>query len=459
MAERKTDRDKNAGNPASSPGHWADLSRRQFLVGVAAATGALALGGCGDDDAGGSTQSDPESAPLPNPATSRIEHVVVVMMENRSFDHFLGWVPGADGKQQGLTFTDKQGQQRQTFALAPNFQNCEFDDPDHSYEGGRAQFNGGANDGWLRASTSDVFPIGYYTQADLSFYGGAVPAWTTFDRYFCSILGPTFPNRFYMHTGQTDRLTNTVVRSKLPNIWDRLAGAGLSGRYYYSDVPVTALMGGGAVVRITKTLTEFFDDAAAGNLPNVAYIDPSFGGEDQGLSNDDHPRADIRNGQAFISRIYEAITTSPNWPDTVLIINYDEWGGFFDHVTPPLAPQTALDPGLGNDGRLGFRVPCLMISPLARRGFVGHKQYDHTSILNFIEWRWGLEPLSVRDRTANNIADALDFTRPKNLVAPAFSVPPGPFGGMCGAAAMAARPELAELRSLALRRGFALPDR
>ena len=450
-----TNTDESTVKPSSGLGEWGELSRRQFLVGVAAATGALALGGCGDDD--GSAQSDPESAPLPNPETSGIEHVVVVMMENRSFDHFLGWVPGADGKQAGLAFSDKQGQERQTFALAPNFQNCQFEDPDHSYEGGRAQFNGGANDGWLRASTSDVFPIGYYTQEDLAFYGGAVPAWTTFDRYFCAILGPTFPNRFYMHTGQTDRLTNTTDRSKLPTIWDRLAAKGLTGRYYYSDLPVTALMGG-AVGRITKPLTQFFDDASAGNLPNVTYIDPSFGGETQGLSNDDHPLADIRNGQAFVNRIYAAITASPNWPDTVLIINYDEWGGFYDHVAPPLAPQTDLDPGLGNDGRLGFRVPCLMVSPLARRGFVGHKQYDHTSILNMIEWRWGLDPLSVRDRTANNIAHALDFSRPKNLAAPAFSVPAGPFGTMCGAAAMAARPELIELRSLALRRGFVLPD-
>lgn len=441
--------------PSNSRGERTDLSRRQFLVGVAAATGALALGGCGDDN--GSAPSDPESAPLPAPETSGIEHVVVVMMENRSFDHFLGWVPGADGKQHGLAFTDKQGQPRQTFALAPNFQNCQFEDPDHSYEGGRAQLNGGANDGWLRASTSDVFPIGYYTPEDLAFYSGAVPAWTTFDRYFCAILGPTFPNRIYMHTGQTDRLTNTLTRSQLPTIWGRLADKGLSGRYYYSDVPITAILRP-PLGPITKPLTQFFADASAGNLPNVAYIDPRFAGEDQGLSNDDHPLADIRNGQAFVARIYEAITTSPNWPDTVLIINYDEWGGFFDHVTPPLAPQTELDAALGNDGRLGFRVPCLMMSPLARRGFVGHKQYDHTSILSMIEWRWGLDPLSIRDRTANNIAHALDFSRLKIVVAPVFSVPPGPFGAQCGAAARAARAELVELRALALSRGFALPD-
>jgi len=429
-----------------------DLSRRQFLTTLAAATGALALGGCGESDDGSAPSSFP-AAPLPHPEDSGIEHVVVVMMENRSFDHFLGWLPGADGKQAGLSFTDKQGNTQDTFALAPNFQNCQFEDPDHSYEGGRAQFNAGANDGWLRAGTDDVFPIGYYTQKDLSFYGGAVPAWTTFDRYFAGILGPTFPNRFYMHAAQTDRLDNTYAQARIATIWDRLAGKGLSSRYYYSDLPILALWGG-RFTSISKKTDAFFADAATGNLPNVSYIDPRFLGEDQGLSNDDHPLADIRNGQAFVSQIYDAVTASPNWPDTVLIFNYDEWGGFFDHVSPPMAPQTDLDSKLHNDGRLGFRVPCLMVSPLARRGFVDHTQYDHTSILNFIEWRWELDALTVRDATANNIGRALDFGRPKNLMAPQFSVPQGPFGIQCGADMAAARPEIAGLQAMATRHGF-----
>ena len=425
-----------------------ELSRRQFLTGLAAATGALALGGCGDGGGG-----DPESAPLPSPEASGIEHVVVVMMENRSFDHFLGWLPGADGRQAGLAFTDKRGATQRTFPLAPNFQNCQFADPDHSYEGGRAQFDNGANDGWLRAGTDDLFPIGYYTQDDLAFYGGAVPAWTTFDRYFAAILGPTYPNRFFMHAAQTDRLSNTLTVSTIPTIWDRLAERALSGTYYYSDLPVLALWGG-RYTSISKPIADFFDDASAGNLPNVAYVDPRFIGEGQGTSNDDHPLADIRNGQAFTSQIYDAVTASPNWPDTVLIFNYDEWGGFFDHVPPPLAPQTELDLQLGNDGRLGFRVPCLMVSPLARRGFVGRQQYDHTSILSLIEWRWRLDPLSARDVTANNIAHALDFGRPKNLMVPQFSVPQGPFGMPCTSTAMEARSDLAGLRTLAERYGF-----
>ena len=165
------------------------------------------------------------------------------MMENRSFDHFFGWVPGADGMQAGLEFVDKQGVTQQTYPLAPEFQGCQYGDPDHSYKGGRTQFADGANDGWLLASTDDNFPIGYYEAKDLSFFGGAVPAWTIFDRYFCAIMSSTYPNRMYMHTGQTDRLSNTLTASTLPAIWDRLAAAGLSGTYYYSDLPVTALFG------------------------------------------------------------------------------------------------------------------------------------------------------------------------------------------------------------------------
>ena len=112
---------------------------------------------------------------------------------------------------------------------------------------------------------------------------------------------------------------------------------------------------------------------------------------------------------------------------------------------------------LGNDGRLGFRVPCLVVSPLARRGFVGHQQYDHTSILNMIEWRWGLEPLTVRDATANNLAHVLDFNGPKDLTAAQFDVPEGPFGEMCEPANSATRVELQGLRYMALRYGFPVP--
>jgi phospholipase C len=127
---------------------------------------------------------------------------------------------------------------------------------------------------------------------------------------------------------------------------------------------------------------------------------------------------------------YRAVTTSPSWRHTVLIINFDEWGGFFDHVPPTEAPIPTTDAALGSDGRRGFRVPALVISPWSPRGQIATGVYDHTSVLNMIEWRWGLPPLTVRDASANNLANVLDFSH-ANLSAPKFSVPTGPFGKLC----------------------------
>ena len=129
------------------------------------------------------------------------------------------------------------------------------------------------------------------------------------------------------------------------------------------------------------------------------------------------------SGLATILHLYSAVTTGPAWSKTVLVINFDEWGGFFDHVPPPLAPLPDADRAAGSDGRVGFRTPTLLISPFAHRAHTSHVVYDHTSILRLIEWRWNLEPLTVRDATANNPADELDFKNPQ-LLAPAYAVPP-----------------------------------
>jgi phospholipase C len=390
------------------------ITRRALLGGAAATLGAAAVG-------------RPALAQRTTPR--RFEHVVVVMMENRSFDHLLGWLPGADGRQAGLAYLDAAGVAHATHPLAPDFQGCAHPDPDHSAVGGRVAFNGGACDGWLRAGTNDDQVIGYYGQGDLAFLGRAAPQWTTFSRYFAPIMAETFPNRIYQHAGQTDRITNTRQISRLPTIWDRLASKGRTGRYYFSDVPFLALWGS-KYVRITRPIAAFFADAAAGRLPNVSYVDPRFIDEGSGTSRDDHPHADIRNGQAFMARIYSAIRRSPNWSRTVLIFNYDEWGGFYEHVPPPVGPIPTADALAGNaDGLRGFRVPCLLVSPFARRGHVATKVYDHTSILRMIEKRWSLAPLTVRDRTANDLGRELRVN--PNPSAPAYDVPRGPFGAAC----------------------------
>jgi phospholipase C len=430
------DRDQEIGAPG--------VSRRQFLHGVAAAAGACAFGGLGRVPAVFA------SPVLPPPEASGIEHIVVLMMENRSFDHFLGWLGGADGRQRGLRYLDRNGDPHVTHRLTPDFQGCGHPDPDHSYAGGRAEFNNGACDGWLRAGNNDEYSIGYYTRRDLPFFAGAAPRWTVCDRYFASIMAETFPNRMYQHAAQTDRLSNSFDLSTLPTIWDRLADAGLDGRYYFSDVPLLALWGF-KYLPIARLFGSFLEDAAAGTLPHVAFVEPRFMGETEGTSNDDHPFADVRSGEAFLNLVYNAVTTSPAWPQTLLVITYDEWGGFFDHVPPPTAPIPDADRIAGNeDGRLGFRTPSLVISPFAR-SHVSSLELDHTSILRAIEWRWGLPSLTVRDQTANNLAEVLDFRKP-DLTARAFNVPVGPFGGACqpSAAAIAAAPnKWAQLRQMA----------
>jgi phospholipase C len=381
------------------------LSRRDFLVGSAAVVGSLAVG-----------RRIAVPAALPLPARSGIDHIVVVMMENRSFDHFLGWLPKADGRQAGLSYVDVAGVSHSTYALAPEFQGCGHPDPDHSYDGGRVQYNNGACDGFLRSGRNDVYAIGYYRQRDLAFLGAAAPYWTVCDRYFAALMGPTFPNRLYMHAAVTDRITNTIETSSLPTIWDRLLERALSARMYYNTIP-TGLLWGAKYASIERPFTQFLRDCKTGKLPKVAFVDPAFTVIDEGTAGDDHPHADIRAGEWFLSRVYRAVTTSPNWPRTVLIINFDEWGGFFDHVPPPEAPDVAPAYTLR-----GFRVPCLVISPYARRRYVAHGIYDHTSILKMIEWRWNLQPLSVRDAHANNIANVLDFKH-RNLKTPRISAP------------------------------------
>jgi phospholipase C len=398
------------------------MTRRRFLGTAAATVGSLAAGGTFDAVASAFPSK------LPAPARSGLDHIVVVMMENRSFDHMLGWLPGADGKQAGLTFTDANGAPHSTFALAPDFQGCSYNDPDHSYDGGRIEWNNGACDGWLRAGRNDVYSIGYYGQQDLPFLGKAAPAFTTCDRFFASILAPTFPNRFYSLSAVTDRTENLRKRVDLPTIFDRLAAKKISGAYYYGNFDFLLLYQ--RYNAISHPYATFFAQCRTGKLPAFSYIDPSYTFDDSGPTsgsegNDDHPHADIRAGEYFLSTIYNAVTKSPAWPRTLLVITFDEWGGFFDHVPPPAAPD--VDPRFQ---QRGFRIPCLLISPFARRGYVAHGVYDHTSILKLVEWRFGLPPLSVRDAHAANLAGALDFSR-RVLSAPRITAPRVLVGAPC----------------------------
>ena len=383
---------------------------------------------------------------LPPGSQAPFDHVVVLMMENRSFDHFLGWLPGANGRQAGLAYTDTKGNTYPTYPLAPDWQGCGYADPDHSWEGGVKQLNGGRVDGFLKtAAPGDTFPAGFYRQADLPVLSALATQYTVSDNYFCSILAETYPNRFYQHSAQTDRDHNNTNTATMPTIWDRMIG-GLTGTYYHSDLPFLALWGT-RYASIMRDYQLFKADCLAGTLPNLAFVDPSFNGETQGLSNDSHPHGDVRAGEALIAEVYHAVRSSPNWSRTILVINFDEWGGFFDHVVPPRVIDNHVDPSPGphpDYRQLGFRVPNIVVSPFSPKGLVvsGGAPFEHTSVLKMLEWRWGLAPLTQRDANARNLAEMLDFSLARTDQ-PAVPSPTAPIVLACGPTSYAAHPPAA----------------
>ncbi len=416
------------------------------------------------------TQAAASATPATFPKGSRgVHHIVVLMLENRSFDHFLGWLPGADGRHD-LTFESAvDGHTYPNYPLAPDFQGCGYSDPDHSWEGFVVQSNGGKLDGFLQRPTTppnnpgvtpaaaNTFPIGYYTNRnrngspkmvpDLPVIGALAQSYTTLDRYFCSFAGETFPNRFYQHAGRTDRDHNSEVPSTLPTIWDQLSPTpntlGVpTGGYYYRDSPFLALWADpgiqpGAVFKYQAFFhpfapsdeaalaagTSFLDACANHTLPNVSFVDPAFDNGTTGTSGDDHPLSDVRLGERFVADAYHALAGNGYLDDTVLIVTFDEWGGFYDHVPPPTVtddtnPANVMHTGdstIPTDGQLtpnyrqlGFRVPAIVVSNLVRRGRVVHQgPFEHCSTLALIESTFGLKPLTARDHHARNLQEVL----------------------------------------------------
>jgi phospholipase C len=386
---------------------------------------------------------------LPAPRNMPVDTFVVLMMENRSFDHYLGWLPGADGRQAGLTYVDEEGRAASTRRFAPDFQGCDHPDPSHSWTGGREQFNRGRMDGFLRGR-NDEFALSYYVKEDLGFISHAASASTAYDRFFCSLLGPTFPNREYMHAAQSyGRKDNAlpVEERGFPDttIFAAMLAKGLTARYYFNDLPAAGLWGVPGLQRSAR-VEEYYARAASGTLPNLCFVDPVFGGEDpasvHGVRGDEHPHGDIRAGQAYMADIAHAFMESPQWERGALFIVYDEWGGFFDHVRPPRVPDDRNSPDLGEDfGRMGMRIPAVVLSPYARRGYVDHGTYGFESILKMIEYKFDLAPLTRRDRYASNIARSFDWASKPRLEPPELPDPvqvvsqPCPGEGPAGAAA------------------------
>jgi phospholipase C len=422
---------------ASAPEAY--LRRRDFLARTALTAG-LASGlstVLGADTLIAEAARRQRRVPLPSPRNMPVDTFVVLMMENRSFDHYLGWLPGADGIQGGLSYVDKKGASHPTHRLTGDFQGCDHPDPDHGWDDGRIQLAGGRMNGFLKSSTNDEFALGYYAEPDLPFIGHAARAFTTFDRFYCSLLASTFPNREYMHAAQSYGVKDNSIPFRdagFPDsttIWAALAKAGVSHRYFFNDLPVCALWGAPGLARSFR-VEEYYLRCATGTLPRVSFVDPSFLNEGGGTSGDEHPHGDIRAGQAFMSDVVHAFMESPQWKRGALFIVYDEWGGFFDHVRPPRVPDLRNNSDLAKDfGQMGFRIPAIAVSPYVRRGHVDHTIHGFESILKMISYRFGLAPLNKRVAYANNIARSFDWESKPRLDLPSLPDPPAVFSAQC----------------------------
>jgi phospholipase C len=286
-------------------------------------------------------------------------------------------------------------------------------DPPHEWEDGRLQFDNGRNDGFMRAyvdphgASLGSHVMGYLTREELPFSYGLADAFASSDAWFSSVLGPTYPNRLYSLAGQSGGNTNNTPPPggyTFPTIFDRLEEINKAWKYYYMGAPFLAFFHQTLPLNERLALIdEFFDDAKNGTLPPVAFIDPIF------YVNDDHPPANPMLGQQFLAGIYAALADSPQWNQLLLVITYDEHGGFFDHVPPPKAADDRA--ALGFD-QLGFRVPTLVAGPYVKQGYVSSIVREHSSIPAHIRAMFDIvEPLTARDAAAADLSDFIDEER------------------------------------------------
>ena len=376
-----------------------------------------------------------------------INTIVVLMQENRSFDHYLGRLHSegkrkSEGEPANASNPDPTSP---TGAFIGNFHQtryCEVADLDHSWSGTHREWDGGAMDGFTAQNVDPDDPtgsrtIGWYDRQDLPFYYKLYKRFATADRYFCSVLSQTFPNRFYLlaatsfgHIRNDFPMSTNDWAPAGGTIFERLDQGGVTWKIYASQFGFASLF---AYVRNTRAanvvpIANYFTDAQNGTLPQVAFVDPIFLGAPN-VENDEHPPANVQVGQEFVSRVVRALFTSPQWSSSALFLTYDEHGGYYDHVPPPPAcqpdgilPMLNMTDVPGDFDRFGIRVPFVAVSPYSRRKFVSHRNYDHTSILRFIETRFDLPALTARDANADPMLDLFDFRRPRFRRPPSLPV-------------------------------------
>ncbi|MBV9384385.1 MAG: alkaline phosphatase family protein, partial [Streptosporangiaceae bacterium] len=405
---------------------------RRGILKAGLAAGALAGAGAWTSAPARRSPRQPGSLPFPDlpPGTDtmpQIEHIVVLMMENHSYDNRLGMLRrrGADGFRLGrhgrpaASNPYADGRTQHAFRMPTT---CQLNGrPAQDWLASHVQYAGGRNDGFV-VSASGPVAMGYWEEADQPFYYSLARKFPIADRYFCSVLGQTYPNRRYLlaatSIGQVDD-TQPNLTDYPPNgtIFDQLDAHGITWKDYYTTLATTELYpplylknAGKKVVPIA----DFYADAAAGTLPGYCMVEPDYN-----TQSEENPQ-NIAAGEAFSAGVVNAVINGPAWDRTLLLWTYDEHGGYYDHVPPPaaVAPDgiaPAVPPGQGSayDGfaRYGFRVPFVLVSPWARRHFVSHEIYDHTSILKLVETKWNLPALTYRDANDRAPLDMLDLRR------------------------------------------------
>lgn len=374
------------------------------------------------------------SAPAGGGAATRtpIKHIVTLMQEGHSFDNYFGTFPGAAGIPEGVCMPVAPGAGPscvRPFVIGKQ----PLATLDHDRSAFEAARNGGAMDGFVAAQRNRVAPstltMGHYRRSDLRYYWNLADRYVLFDRFFSASTGGTVANHLFWVTGTSGALASDAIPpgglGDLPTIFDRLQAAGVTWKFYVQNYDPRATYERGphaersaqigrvpllgyaryindpALFSHIVPISEYYDDVQRGSLPAVSYIVPSGTSE--------RPPSNIQSGQRFVRSLVDGLSASREWSSSAFIWTYDSWGGWYDHVVPP-----RVDP----DG-YGFRVPALLVSAYARRGYVDHTQLDSTSILRFIEDNWSLPPLSTRDASAASLVHAFDFAaaaRPAGLV-------------------------------------------
>ena len=369
-----------------------------------------------------------------------IDHVLVLMLENRSFDSYYARLPQngqTDVEVPPANWSNPNAGGTAVPHTHDTSQYC-LADTNHSWDGSHREWNNGANDGFVVANDPDgARAMFYYDETDIPFYYSLSNTFAIADHYHCSLLGPTNPNRFFAmaatsfgHTYNSPYIADSVAQP-VTQIFLEMDRAGLGWMNYAGGLRSPALFPNYTVLNRANashlsTVSQLMADIQSGNLPALSWIDPKFGGSG-GDEYDEHPPGTPMAGEAWVETIVRALMASPAWSRSALFITYDEHGGFADHVAPPAACAPDDYAPVRSDGspatgggfdRLGFRVPFIVVSPYARSQFVSHVTYDHGSLLRFIEARFGLPAMTRRDANATPPMEMFDFASPP------FATPP-----------------------------------